>query len=345
MSKFYLSFIWVVAVLAWGCSDPVDPAAGGADSGEDIFFGDGPVEDVRADGAPDVARDSGPPADTADDVPPEDVATDTPSGQADVDECDRDNDGVLSMECGGDDCDDLDRTRAPGVVEYCDEVDNDCDGQRNEDLECWFYAHTGDDLYEVDPFAKSLRRVTGVPDLFDMDTHPDGTLYGLTPEALFRFDRGANQWAQIGEIESIEDANGLAIDSEGVAFVTAMNDVYTVDLQTARVTRVGALGGDYYSSGDCVVNKADTLFVTSKDRDDRDATNEFVLVDRGTGQGTLVGDVGFRSVYALTAGWGRIFGMTSRGELIEIDRNTGQGELIHTFDGMRWYGAASTPSR
>lgn len=346
------SILFAVLLLAVACSDTTDPA--GADAGDDIFLGDGDnggdaggdtAADSGDDTATDVARDT--PEPDTDDVAP-DVDPDLPDAQADTteDQCDRDGDGVMSMECGGDDCDDLNRVRAPGIEEYCDEVDNNCDGQLNEGLNCWFYAHTAEGLYETDPFAKTVRRVADVPDLFDMDTHPDGTLYGLTPEALFRFDADTNRWISIGQLdETIEDANGLAIDSTGVAFVTAMNDLWTVDLETAEVVRVGALGGDFYSAGDCVVNKFDSLFMTSKNLENRDESNEFVIVDRRTGEGTLVGSIGFRSVYALTAGWGRLFGMTSRGELLEIDRNTAQGTLIETFEDLRWYGAASTPAR
>lgn len=342
-------------ILAFGCSDTNDPAGDGGDAGDDIFLGDGANNGAEDTGDeldtndPDTGRDTAEPdtADTGEDEP--DVADpDLPDAQADVREmvCDRDNDGVMSEECGGDDCDDLDRTRAPGIEEYCDEVDNDCDGEINQGLNCWFYGHTGDALYEVDPFKKTIRRVADVPNLFDMDTHPDGTLYGVSPEALYRFDAEENRWVSIGELDdTIEDANGLAIDSTGVAFVTAMNDLWTIDLETASVSRVGSLGGDYYSSGDCVVNKFDSLFMTSKDLDDREAGNEFVIVDRRTGEATLVGDVGFARVYALTAGWGRLFGMTSRGELIEIDRNTAEGTLVATFEGERFYGAASTPAR
>ena len=320
------------------CSDAMDPAAdqGEPDAGEDLFLGDGGDTPSDANGA-----DGG--ADALSDV--EGDTSEVGDTQVEVGECDRDGDGAMSEECGGDDCDDFDRTRAPGINEYCDEVDNNCDGEVNEGLDCWFYAHTGEALYEVDPFAGRANRVTEVPDLFDMDTHPDGTLYGLTREALFRFDPQARRWIQVGAIDTIEDANGLAIDLGGEAFVTAMNSLYTVDLQTAQVSRVGSIGGDFYSSGDCVVNKFDSLFMTSKDREDREANDTFVLLDRDTGGGMLVGDVGFRSVFALTAGWGRIFGLTSRGELLEIDRNTGAGTLLHTFEDMRWYGAASTPTR
>jgi hypothetical protein len=47
--------------------------------------------------------------------------------------CDADADGYFSSACGGSDCDDTDASVYPGADEYCDGVDNDCDGTIDED--------------------------------------------------------------------------------------------------------------------------------------------------------------------------------------------------------------------
>lgn len=47
---------------------------------------------------------------------------------------DFDRDGVPSVACGGNDCDDQDARRTPGAIEICDGVDNDCDGRTDGDL-------------------------------------------------------------------------------------------------------------------------------------------------------------------------------------------------------------------
>ena len=67
------------------------------------------------------------------------------TGEAD---CDQDGDGF--GDCGGsaaEDCDDTDASVYPGASEVCDEVDNDCDGEVDEEVQATFYADADSDGY------------------------------------------------------------------------------------------------------------------------------------------------------------------------------------------------------
>jgi len=80
-----------------------------------------PVSDADAgDGGSDADAATTPDADAA----PPDLGPDMTDPN-----CDVDGDGALAIRCGGNDCDDARRNRAPGYPEICDDVDNDC----NED--------------------------------------------------------------------------------------------------------------------------------------------------------------------------------------------------------------------
>ncbi len=260
------------------------------------------------------------------------------------DNCDRDNDGARAISCGGNDCDDGSIYRSPNNFELCDDIDNDCSGEVNDGIDCTFYAHSGQELYQIDPFAKQITEVgTDLPNLQDIDTHPDGTLYGVTFDGLYHFDEQSSNWMQVGEFGiDVGDPNGMAIDLEGTIFVTSETNVYTIDAQDGSATLLGSMDGEFYSSGDCVVNKYDTLFMTSKHDETQD---HLITINRADGKGTQIGPIGFRKVFALTSAWGFLYGLTDTGQLITIDVNTGNGELVHTFEGYRFFGAASTPDR
>jgi hypothetical protein len=259
--------------------------------------------------------------------------------------CDKDNDGALAESCGGFDCDDDDPGLSPDYSETCDYIDNNCNGEVNEYIECTFYAHTPEKLFKIDPFAKTATEVHDVPGLQDIDTHPDGTLFGIKHDGLYHYDEWSAAWVRQGDYGiEIGDSNGLAIDQQGTAYITSDDRIYSADLRTGRATFVGTTG-DFKSSGDCVVDKGNTLYMTSKAEGQ---TDTLVRVSRDTGDGTLVGAagaVGFEKVYALTAAWGTLYGLTSNGELIEINRSTGVGTLIHQFQNVSFWGAASTPNR
>ncbi len=279
-------------------------------------------------------------------------------------ECDKDFDGALSQECGGNDCDDSIRQMSPAFPEVCDEFDNNCDGIINNGINCSFFAHTGrngdrePELYRVDPFLKTAKPVgesitiPGNGILLDIDTHPDGVLYGVTDDKLFKFNENDKKWTTVGSLGRDIGATGLAIDNEGTAFITARFEVYTVNLSNGEATVLGEKESEFFSSGDAVVNKQDTLYMSAKDNGDSPESDVLVQIDRATGEGTAIGSTGFFKIFGLTSGWGELWGLTAsgtreepKGELIKIDPNTGKGTLVHTFEGVSWYGAASDPNR
>jgi hypothetical protein len=322
---------------------------GGADATSD-------AGDTSSDGTSDDAGDASEEDTTSDDAGDGQTSDDAGDTEADGDdtgpgsECDKDFDGALAESCGGNDCDDNDRRRAPGYTEFCDNIDNNCSGQVNDNITCTFYAHSGNELYEVDPFKKTASRVSatfgggqnGNASLLDLDTHSSGTLFGISYDGLYRYDEWAESWIHVGDYGiDIGGPFGLAIDSDDVAYIISEDKVYTVDLRSGRASLLGNMQGDFYASGDCVVNKRDTLFMTSKHDETQD---HLVSLSKQTGAGTEIGPIGYKDVFGLTSAWGNLYGLTRDGELISIDYADGQSTLLHTFS-IEWFGAASTPNR
>lgn len=290
-------------------------------------------DDALLDTAPDGESDTA--ADTVADTAP-DTAPDTTVDPA----CDRDGDGFVALSCGGDDCNDnLARVR-PGGAEGCDFTDNNCDGANNEGLDCTFYAHTPSALYRIDPFAGTSTFVTDTPTLWDFDTDTDGTLWGIGPSGLYRFASGG--WSTVSGLSGITGSspNGFAIDSTGRAYATGGGQVYAVNLDTGIFSLIGNLGG-FTSSGDCVVDKSDTIYMSASGF----GADDLVRINGATGAATLVGSIGFPSVYGLTAAWGFLFGLDASGNIIEVNPDTGRGNIVQNFSGSVWYGAASSAAR
>jgi hypothetical protein len=353
MSRFPLPALLAISLAACATeSESVGPDRSGADVIDVRPRDAGGTPDLGVnDAAPDAGTDDGARADSGVDagvdVEPDEGPTDaaTPDSATPdtgpVDEaCDRDRDGYRAVACGGDDCNDDDPRVNPGAREGCSFVDEDCDGNLNNGLECLIYAHSSQRLYQIDPFAGTSTDLGSVPGLFDFDTAADGTLYGISSTTLYRYDPAGAAWSQVGGLDiGFVTANGFAIDSRNNAWATGGNAVYSIDLATGRATQVGSMGGSFNSSGDCVVDKSDSLYMSSSHT--TSGGDSLIYIDGRTGAGTQIGTTGFRSIYGLTAAWGYMFGFTSNGEVITIDIETGRGTLVHRFPSIIFYGAAS----
>lgn len=284
-------------------------------------------------GRPDVGGDLGE-ADMGEDLSGPDLGCQT----------DNDGDGALSMECGGDDCDDDDPTRAPGLTDVCDAVDNDCNGTLNDGVTCTILAHSNERMYRLDFFAgTSVDIGPAVESLWDIDTHPDGTTYGIAGNRLFSFDEPAGTWTPApGTLGFLDTPNGFCIDNDGNAFVTSgeSSSLRSVDLVQGTSTVIGSMA-PAESSGDCVVNKGNVLYITSR----HTTPDSFARLDGGTGAATIIGRTQHDEIWGLTAAYNKVFGLTSGGDVLEINVGTGATTVVASYPGIAFYGAASTPER
>jgi hypothetical protein len=270
------------------------------------------------------------------------------SDETQTSECDQDGDGAKSVECGGGDCNDNNPNIGPSKTEQCGSIDRNCDGEPAAGLTCEFYAHTAGELYKIDPFKPRATKVgEGLPNLLDIDTHPDGTLYGVSSGYLHTFNEQQQRWKESVELGTTTGvgANGLCINGAGTIFVTAHDDILRIDARTGDLTTIGETS-DTYSSGDCVVNKQGKMLRSSEKKNAMGDTDDvLVYVNERDGSGQTVGELGFKDVFGLTSAWGELYGLTENGHLIRISLEDGTGELVHKFGDTEWYGAASKPSR
>ena len=99
--------------------------------------------------------------------------------------CDLDFDGEASEACGGTDCDDTRSDVGTGSAEVCDFVDNNCDTEVNEFLDCAVYAVSDNELLKIDPFFATVDVVAQTPrTYFDIDTDSSGRLFAISGGSL-----------------------------------------------------------------------------------------------------------------------------------------------------------------
>jgi hypothetical protein len=108
--------------------------------------------------------------------------------------CDLDGDGREALDCGGDDCDDEDRDIAPGKVEVCDLVDQDCDGAVDEgavDLKQWYPDVDGDGFGDASAAVTACSKPGGpVAWIDDRGTDCDDSDERINPDAFETCDDG-----------------------------------------------------------------------------------------------------------------------------------------------------------
>src|SRR5690554_3622955 len=156
---------------------------------------------------------------------------------------------------------------------------------------CEFYAHSPSTLYLIDPFRLTLEEVRSVPEgLFDIDTHPDGRLFGISPAGLYRFVESTETWDLLEPLSGLDTPNGLCIDNFGQGYITSANELYTVDLDGGVVDLISTMSGTLRSSGDCVVDKGNALLMSSSNQFFID--DSLMQLDGYSGQGSLRGRTG-----------------------------------------------------
>jgi hypothetical protein len=255
---------------------------------------------------------------------------------------DNDRDG----DCTATDCDDNDRSRSSLAAERCSFVDENCDGDNNEELDCRFLSHDRERFFLIDPFAETITTVgsAALPaeaGLLDVDLDIDGTLVAALNDGLYAVATDGTLTVQT-DAAAPSRTVGMAIDSNGTRFLVNQDGedsgAYRVT-SDGTVTLVGTVA-PYVPSGDCVVLKNDDLLMSARGltRDDPDV---LVAVDAVTGAPTLIGEIGFAAVFGLSASFDWLFGTTRGGDVLLIDANTGAGTLLFNDPERELWGAAN----
>ena len=157
----------------------------------------------------------------------------------------------------------------------------------------------------------------------DIAFDPDGDLWGITFTSLYKIDKTTAASTLIGNLGT--SALSLVFNSSGILY-TANSSLYTIDTTTGTASLVGNGGDSYLSSGDLAFVGGE-LFLSSSGGDN------LVKINTGDGSGSLIGDIGFSSVFGLASPNGTdLFGLEGT-NIISIDSATGMGTFILDYSG------------
>ena len=192
------------------------------------------------------------------------------------------------------DCDDTTSERRPDLVsDYCDGLDNDCDGDVDEDVKAGWI------LLSVDSTAGEVVEI-------DPSTGATSVLAPITG-------------SYTGSLNSM-DVRG----NDGLSMVHANTGyVHTLDACTGQLTLVGATGvGDM---GGISFAGTGQLYGISQD------SNELMTLDPSTGRASVVGSLGYNlgaCGIAYDCATDTLYGADSSGMIFQVDTTTG---TLHSF--------------
>lgn len=228
------------------------------------------------------------------------------------------------------------------------------------DDEVMVWAHSAQTLYEFDPRSETVTAIAdfaapnGDPldDMTDLAVDRDGrmltcsnlALFSVDPEtavateiAVFPIDEGVRFYGLTFLPEGVLD-----VDQETLVGATSAGEYFRIDPDTGSSELLGQFSDGYVLSGDIVSVVGAGTFATVK-RDDIDS-DVLVDLDPSTGEVTPIGGpIGFVSLFGLGYWRSRLYGFSSRGELVQIDIDRGTGSLVTDQTGAdQFWGAGVT---
>jgi hypothetical protein len=161
--------------------------------------------------------------------------------------------------------------------------------------------------------------------LTDIAFTPEGTLYGISTNVLYRVNP---ETAVVSYIAShkVPGANALVCGSDGTLYAASGSTTYLYKINPA--TGVGEVLGNtgFYSGGDLAF-KDGKLYMAS-------STGTLVHIDLQTFRGTVVGSLGFSRAFGLATGEDCVLYGVAGTNIFSVNTATGAGTLVSEFGGQ-----------
>jgi hypothetical protein len=219
------------------------------------------------------------------------------------------------------------------------------------------YAHSGSDLFKVNPQTLDITRVgpfytaDGRPlqNITDIAVDKSGRMLGITFTELLEIDANTAVSKVLAPLLADGQLNGLSWirTNDGNEILAATSNdglVLRIDPATGKAMPLGNLGGGLRSSGDIVSVASYGTLITLRGDGRGDGSDLLATIDPMTGNATVIGPTGFKQVWGVGFWGNRVFGFTQTGQFILIDPKTGAGKLIQQITAFPFWGAGVSTS-
>ncbi len=159
----------------------------------------------------------------------------------------------------------------------------------------------------------------------DIASAPNGDLFGVSLNSLYKVDPATGNSSRIGSLGISTKMESLAFTSSGNLYAAGNAGFYSINTETGAASLVANIPG-FKSSGDLLYDDASGRFLATSDAPY--PTKDFLYSIGLSGDATVIGNVGFDSVWGLAIANGTLYGYTSNRLQIIINPTTGIG----TFD-------------
>lgn len=251
---------------------------------------------------------------------------------------------------GGDDDDGAGDDGGPG--------DDDPDATPGDPAEnAAVYAHSADALYRVDPESFEVTKVGdfqwpgGGDDMTDLAIDKDGRMIGISYTRVYEVDPDTAGCTLLSDALG-GSFNGLSFvpatqagrpaDGPDVLVASRNSDgtIMEIDPNTGGVTPIGAMGGNWVSSGD-IVSVAGFGTVLTATTVGSLGADVLVRLAPGSFEAQVIGTTGYNDLWGIGFWKGEVFGFAENGQFVLVDTTTGVGAPVETSE-PRWWGAAVT---
>ncbi|NJR40962.1 MAG: hypothetical protein HC781_21635 [Leptolyngbyaceae cyanobacterium CSU_1_4] len=198
---------------------------------------------------------------------------------------------------------------------------------------------SGSEIGSIDPTTGIFSPLANFSTSYnDIASAPNGGLFGVSSNSLYQIDPATGASSLIGSLGASVKIESLGFTSSGNLYAAGSSGFYSINTATGAASFVANIPG-FDSSGDLLYDDASGRFLATSDAPF--PTKDFLYSIGLGGDATVIGNIGFHSVWGLAIANGTVYGYTSNRLQIIIDPTTGIGKFDRTVTGTvnQIYGA------